>query len=543
MKKTIFFMLIIFLMSITLYAAEYKKETSITALKPQLSLGELELINLILTGDSPSANIEGLAGSSETTIFDGRNHNIDGEVITGGNTAIGCNISQDNLNISDVTLEGVNGTIIDNVSYTLNMNALAPFLRKNANTIITEATTLQNTTLGSSENYHILYVNNVKLTLSTDFTGYGILYIEDRDHSPEEYILEMINNAKWYGVILIYQPESNKLSKIFLNGSEGEGQTGIANFSMLGINYLTFGNNAEFDSGNVGVSASGGSMVIGNNHEFEGSLFGSTIVMGNNNEVAGDVTYNTFVYGSNLDLDGSKITPLSPSFLTLPTFPSFSSGTQNISRNNNVTYTLLAGSYNNLSFGNNCTLIFSGGDYYINKITMGNNCAIKYSDISTVHITKKVDMGSNPQIIPYDGSVSADDCIFYIKGSYSSDTYVFEMGSNAITECNVYAPNTYSNIKIGNNANCEGSIVGNKIIAGNNIDITLESAFSGDEGGEGEAEEVSICGSIILIGNQFYIPTEGTYTNNYYCEEVIENVNSGLESATDSLWMEWKEAE
>ena len=543
MKRTIYFVFVVLLTSITLYATEYKKESSITALKPQLSLEELELINLILTGSSPSANIEGLEGSSDTTIFSGKNHDLDGEVITGGNTAIGCSTDQGNLSISNVTLEGVNGTITDNVDYTLNMDILAPFLRKNADTTITEATTLQSTTVGSNEDYHILYVNDVRLTLSTDFTGYGILYIEDRDHSQAEYILEMINNAKWYGVILIYQSDSDKLSKIFLNGLEDADPTEVGSFSILGINHLTFGNNATFDNGDIGVSASGGSMVIGSNNEFEGSLFGDTIDIGNHNEVAGDITYNTLAYGTDLAVGGSKITPLPSSLITLPAFPSFSSGTQNISRSNNVTYTLAAGDYNNLSFGNNCTLIFSGGNYYINKITMGNNCTIKYSAASDIHITKKLDMDSNPQIIPYDSSVSADDCIFYIKGNYSSDEYVFDMGNNAVIKCNVYAPNTYSNIRMGNNAICEGSIIGNKIITGNGINISLESAFSSDEGEESESNKVSICGSIILIGNQFYIPTEGTNTNNYYCEEAIENVNADLESATNSLWMEWKEAE
>ncbi|MDP8252921.1 MAG: hypothetical protein P9X27_00770 [Candidatus Kaelpia aquatica] len=541
MKKAISFMFIIFLTSTVLYAAEYKKESSATAFKPQLSLEELELINLILIGESPSADIEGSEGLSDTAIFSGNNHDIDGEVITGGNTAIGCNIGQGSLNISDVTLEGVNGTVTENVSYTLNMNILAPFLRKNADTTITEASTLQNTTVGSAADYQILYVNDVNITLARDFIGYGILYIEDSNHNQEEYILEMTDNAKWHGVILIYQLESNKLSKISLNGAGGGGGTGIGAFSMLGITYLGLGNNAEFDSGNVGVSDSGGNLVMHNNNDFEGSLFGDTITAQNNNEVDGDITYNTFTYGVHFDIGGDQITPLSFPFITLPAFPSFSPGTQNISRNNNVTYTLAPGSYNNITFKNNCTLILSGGDYYINQLTMDNNCTIKYSAASTIHITKKINMGSNPKIIPYDSSVSADDCIFYIEGDYSSNTNVFQMGVNAIIKCNVYAPNIYSSIDIGTNAECRGSIIGNRITIDNNIDAVLESAFSGE--GEGEAEEVSICGSIILIGNQFHIPAEGSYTNNYYCEEAIESANSALDSAVNSLWMEWKESE
>ena len=563
MKLTSIGLVVILLCSFCLIsdATDYKKEAYTTASKPQLPLDELDLINFILAGTNLGAEIKGAKDSSDTILFSGKNHDTNGNIIPGGKYAIGCNIGQGSLNISNVTLEGTNGTIEDNVSYTLSMNTLTPFLRKNADTTITEDTILQNTTLGSSSNYKIVYVNNSKLTLSTGFTGYGILYIEDKDHNENEYILEMLNNAVWYGVIIVNQTGEDKKSKIFLNGTSEE-STDVGDFSILGINYLTFGSNAHVNSGNIGVSSKTGSIVIGNNNRFNDSLFANTIVIGNNCKIDGDVHYNTFIYGHNLNLKGEKKTPLSFPYLNLPEFPVFDIGSQSISRNNNVTYTLNPGSYKNLTFKNNCTLILTGGEYNINKLTMGNNCKIKYMSASTVRIKKKLKIGNNSQIIPHThhggiispfmliapppvsphggGGADADDCIFYIQGDYNKNTDVFKAGSNAVLYCNVYAPNTYSVIKLGNNANCKGSFIGNNIIAGNNITAVLKSAFSGNGVGS-EAQKVKIYGSLILRGNKFYIPTEGANISCYYCRKVLENVNSELESRPYNIWFNWKE--
>jgi hypothetical protein len=565
-NKIIYFIAAILLMPLSLSATtEYRKRTSIRALKPQFHLDELELINIILRGSSPGASIEGLENSSELTVFDGRNYDLEGNPATGGRAAIGSNLGEENISSNNVTLESSGGTVVANIDYALDINLLAPFLRKNADIVIDEATVLENTTIGSSQDYKIVYVDDARLTLSADFRGYGILYIEDKNHNQEDHILDMLDNAKWHGVVLVYQPSGDKISKLFLNGSEIESFANISDFSMLGVNSLTLGDNTNFSSGDVGVSASAASMVIGNNSGFSGSLFGNTIALGNNNTIDEDVKYNTFSYGHNLSIGGDMITPLSSSYVTLPVFPVFSSGTQNISRGHNITYTLAAGSYNNLSFGNNCTLILSGGDYYINQITMGNNSSIKYSAPSNIHITKKVVIGNNSEIIPdtlpspprpaapspfgdmdsspESGSISADDCIFYIKGDYASETDVFKMGNNSDIECNIYAPNIYSTINLDNAAECRGSIIGYNITAGNNISVSLESAFSGDESSSSEIRNASIYGSIILIGNQFQIPNQGTNTANYYCEEAIEEVNSILESATNNLWMEWRQSE
>ena len=523
-------------------ATDYKKEASTAASKPQLYLDELDLINLILTGTDPGAEIQGLEDSSDTILFSGKNHNTNGSIITGGKYAIGCNIGQCSLDISNVTLEGTNGTIEDNVDYTLNISTMAPFLRKNADTTITEDTLMENTTLGSSSDYQIVYVNNSKLTLSTGFTGYGVLYIEDKNHNEDDYILEMLSNAIWYGVIIINQTGEDKKSKIFLNGTADEEVINVGDFAILAIDSITIGNNLNLNDGNIGVSSQSGSMTVGNNNNFSGSLLANTIVLGNNNNVGGNVYHNVFVHGQHLTIGGGEVTPLTFPVLTLPEFPVFSIGTQNISRDNNVTYTLNPGSYKNISFGNNCTLNLTGGEYNINNITMGNNCQIRYQASTTLNIKQKVVTGNDLILSSSSPGLDASDCVFYVEGSgLSSSTNVFSLGNNPTIYCNVYAPN--SNITIGNNINFKGALIAKTIVIGNNAfaSIELQSAFGGGNGGA--AQNVEIYGSLILRGNEFYIPAEGANINGYYCREVLEKVNTELESRPYNIWFDWKETE
>ncbi|MDP8234102.1 MAG: hypothetical protein P9M06_04815 [Candidatus Saelkia tenebricola] len=527
---------------LSLEATDYKKEASTSASKPQLPIDELNLINLILTGSNPSADLQGSEDVSGTTLFSGENHDTDGNVITGGKYTIGLNLGEDYIDVNDVTLEGTSGTIEDNVSYTFNISTLAPFLRKNADTTIIEDTEYTNTTLGDTDDYRIIYINNSKLTLSTDFTGYGIIYIEDKDHADEEYILEMLNNATWYGAIIVHQSENEKASKVFLNGTASDEEVGIGDFAIIAIDSMTIGNNLNLTDGSIGVSSQLGSIIVGNNNSFSESLLANTIVLGNHGTIGENIYHNIFIHGNHLNLSGEEITPLTFPVFTLPAFPSFTQGSTSITRNNNTTYTLNAGDYNNIAFGNNCTLYLAGGEYNINKITMGNDCEIRYQAAAALNIKQKVVMGNNAVIINDSSGPDASDCVFYIEGSgLSSSTNVFSLGNCATVYANAYVPN--SNITIENNINFKGSLIAKTILIGNNAVASIEviSAFGEDD--NDEAQNAEIYGSLLFIGNEFHIPTEGAYVNSYYCQEALENVNDELKSRPYNIWFEWKEVE
>lgn len=511
----------------------FKKKTKTIGFKPNLNIEELTAINVILEGEDSYVEIVGEEGAPNTVLLSGKDREINGAIKGKGLQAIRVNTSKGKIKIENVTLEGSPEPIGSNFTFTFNPNILAHFLRKNADIKIKQETILKNQTLGGPDDYKIVYVEGAKLTLGDNFTGYGILYIKDRVGSGEP-ILQMLGNAKWYGLIIIGQEGGE--THIFLKG--GEPELRIEDFVLLGIENIIIGNNLKVKSGDVGVNLTSGSMVIGNNSEFEASLFADTIILGNNCEVEGNIYYNNLLHGRHFYLEGEEFSPLSLPLLKLPPFPNFSSGTHKIIKGHNEIFYLDPGAYDRISFGNNCTLYLKGGEYRIRKLIMGNNCKIKYLSPSKVMVKNKVVLGNNPRIEPGKEDLDADDCIFYVEGKWDllSHTGVFAVGNNAKIYCNIYAP--YSTIVVGNNAEYEGALIAKRILTGNNAStsLSLKSAF------HSPTHDVKIYGGMILIGNKFYIPSGGSNAKISYCREAIEKAYKEMLSRPFN-WRDWKEIE
>jgi predicted acyltransferase (DUF342 family) len=514
------------------FAQGYKKKTQAQATKPSINLEELGAINFLLENNG-SVEVKGIENQSQNTIISGKNHTLDGFITAGGKPALRLNVSESIPEVQYVTLEGVGSPIEGNINYSLNTSLLFSFLRDNADYTIEENTTWENQTIGSENDYKIVYVKNAQLTLGNNFTGYGILYIEDGSDSDQP-ALQMIGNARWNGLIILNQTNTQKTSKIYLNGSAP--QIKLEDFILLGIENVIIGNNLQVASGNVGVTSQNGSIAVGNNADFSGSLLANTIILGNNCKVGGDIHYNNFLHGHHFNLGGTAITPLSFPFLELPSFPSFDAGTQKIIKGNNQTFYLEPGSYDKISFGNNCTLYLNGGEYRIKKLIMGNNCKIKYLASSTLMIKNRIIMGNNPRVEPGVEGLDADKCIFYIEGHGCPLLNVFVVGNNPKLYCNVYAPN--STIIVGNNAQYRGAFIAKRILTGNNASaqLSLKSAFSS------ASQEVKIYGSMLFVGKNIQIPSQGSHAKVYYCEEALQNVLEEINSRPYN-WQRWREIE
>ncbi len=536
MKKTLFALFSISIFLFTSTTEAFEKESQIQLAKPTLDIEELGLSNFLLNSAESTVTIEGATGNSSTTIFSGNNHNADGSPASGGKPALRLSVADENCNIQDITLEGTPTVTEGNYDYTINTDLLFPFLRKNADIEITTDTVYENTVIGSENDYQIVYVNNAKLTLSENFTGYGIIYVEDEDFSENNPLIEMLVNAKWYGLIIVNQTNDDKTSRLFFNGTPTS--SGAGDYVFLASNNITIGTNLEITSGNIGVTAEGGSLIIGDNAELADSLTADNISIGNNAQIGGDITYNNLSHGNNFELDGDEITPLSFPYLTLPDFPSFSAGSENINKGNNQTYYLDSGSYGNISFGNNGILYLNGGEYYINNLTMGNNSYIRYLAPSTVMVKQKITAGNNTVVETQTPGLDGSDCIFYIQGyGYSAATNVFSLGNNPQLRCNIYAPN--STVNINENLIFKGAIIAKNITTDNNCiaEIELESAFPSSS-----ASYVQVYGSLIFVGDEFYLPNEGKNVKLYYCEEAIENAIDEI-STRPAIIQKWKESE
>ena len=533
MNRVIKVGIIILLLGYTFsYAQGYKKKTQAQAAKPSISLEELGAINFILE-ENGEVEVKGVENQSQNTIISGKNHTLQGAVIEGGKPALRLNLDENLPEVQYVTLEGICSPIEGNINYTLDTSLLFSFIRDNADYTIQEDTTWENQTIGASDDYKIVYVKDAHLTLGNNFIGYGILYIEDGLES-EQPALQMTGNARWNGLIIFNQTNTARSSKIYLNGSGGE--INLEDFILVGIDNIIIGNNLTVNSGNLGVTSQNGSIAVGNNASFAGSLFANTIILGNNCKVEQDIHYNYFFHGRHFNLGGTAITPLSFPFLELPAFPSFDAGVQKIIKGNNQTFYLEPGSYGKIRFGNNCTLYLKGGEYRIKKLIMGNNCKIKYQGPSTLMIKNRIIMGNNPRIEPDLENLDADKCIFYIQGQGCPLLNVFVVGNNPKLYCNVYAPN--STIIVGNNAQYRGAFIAKNILTGNNASaqLSLKSAFSSP------VQEVKIYGSILFIGKSIQIPNQGSHAKIYYCEQALQNVLDEINSRPYN-WQKWREIE
>jgi hypothetical protein len=517
--------------------ASYKKVTQEIGFKFQLDIEELATLNFLLTDSNSAAEVSGEPGKSEYTIFSGKNFTIDGVEVSGGKSAIKLNLSSSLLNTSHVTLEGASTEA--NFEYSLELEKLATIIKKNANITLSGDTTYVNTSIGNKDSFQIVYLSNGELTLSNGFRGYGILYIEDSSLPESGPVLNMLGDARWYGLIIVNRTDNADL-KVYLKGAPA---INLEEFALLGIESIVVGNNLSVNDGSIGAYLDGGEIVIGDNAALAGSIIADSITLGNNANIAGDIYYNTqFTHGHSLIHSGDEISPAAIPFSGLPDFPVFEAGTEDIVIASDSTYTLTAGDYNNITIGNNSTLILSGGTYNINEISAGNSCTINYQNPVDINIKGKIELGNTPKIEPADSSVEADDCVFYIEGANYEEEEVFYYDDVFIAYnrprlyCNIYAPN--SSVKIGNYGQYRGAVIAKNITSGNNpsTSVEIKSAFISPP------TYIEVYGSIILSGDNIEIPNLGSNSKVCFSSEALTKVNELLESLPLS-WGKWREIE
>jgi len=157
--------------------------------------------------------------------------------------------------------------------------------------------------------------------------------------------------------------------------------------------------------------------------------------------------------------------------ITLPPFPSFTPGSDDINVRRKKIYTLDEGDYGDITIGRRGKLIFTGGIYNINTLTTRNNVELVFLDRSEVHINNRLIIGKNCKVGPDIGSsVSASDIILYIKGA---DTV--NIGRGGILNANIYAPN--GTILLRRNVEATGSFIGKIVNIRSGVQLELDSAF------------------------------------------------------------------
>ncbi len=266
---------------------------------------------------------------------------------------------------------------------------------------------------------------------------------------------------------------------------------GISTYSVFAAHGVWLEQNSEILSGNIGVNEisqppfmdSGVELSVGISTE---TPAGYTI-KANRIKVKQNATVNADVYYNEIDnngtITGTLNTPLElPLFTTLPEFHTSTPGIENIVVPQNGEYTLTPGAYNEIQVKKNGRLIFTGGEYHINKLTAGDDNQILFQSESEVRIKDKFDSGQGSYIGPEDTTiVSADEIVFYVEGingnngNLGATPKAAKIGISNKVKANFYVPN--GTLWLRQNSEVEGAFIGKDVDVGIGVKVKLSSAF------------------------------------------------------------------
>jgi hypothetical protein len=210
---------------------------------------------------------------------------------------------------------------------------------------------------------------------------------------------------------------------------------------------------------------------------------GDSIAIGSGTTVASDVFYNSLSNSGSITGQQTASLPL-PVFSALPAFLTATPGTADVSVGLNGTLTLAPGSYRDLIVGKKGTVIFSGGTYHFRSISTDAQAKLFFSAASTVRVQQRVSIKATSTVGPNTGAtVTAADIVFYVAGingaggGINQTPRAVEIGIDNNLSANLYAPN--GTIWLGDRTQARGSFFAKDVQAGPNVQVTLQSAWSG----------------------------------------------------------------
>ncbi|MBN1586769.1 MAG: hypothetical protein JW937_04995 [Candidatus Omnitrophica bacterium] len=530
----------------TAFSAEEKK-VSVTGIKPAVgtvsaSLGALSLLGR--AGETTYAlTVAGSASAASELVVEGENHDASGN-LTGAGDRPGLVTDEvvGSLSTSNAVVSGDPSALLGGEDLSaVDPAEMVAYFKYAADLTITADTAYDETNnIGGAADYQIVYVQDAQLTLEGDFEGYGVLVIDDQNPaSSRDPRLVMLNNAKWVGLVLVNQADgagsADDVTRVKMMGTAASTGFDVGDFVLLGIDSIAMHNHQDVASGDVGVVNAGGTFTADAHGVWGGSIMADNLSLGHHCTVAGDLHYNTGSVDHHSSIGGATYTTLSTPLLTLPTFPSFSAGVADVSLGNNATHTLAAGSYKDITFGSNGVLYLSGGDYYIEDLSMGVWGEVYFQAPTTLHVAGDINIDNGFTLQADAGSgLSAKDCMLYVAGDFDVDR------NHVVIYANLYMPNGsftgHNHIELG------GAFIARSIEFHNhfNVPASLDSGF-GSAGG-GSAERPQILGAVLMAGSQFHIPNGETYADILYSSEVLTAVDSEL-AARPFKWVDWREDE
>ena len=204
-------------------------------------------------------------------------------------------------------------------------------------------------------------------------------------------------------------------------------------------------------------------------------ILGDTVLIKPSTTVL-DVEYNDLKNSGTIL--GTEQTPATLP-IELPPYPAFTTDLEDpdVLLAKNETITLDPGAYGTLTVSEDGIVIFTGGTYTFQSINAGIQTKLLFAGPSTVMVEDHLIVDEKSEIGPMDeNEVGAADIVFYVSGSDRGSTKACKIGKRSVIQANIYAPN--GTLWIQEFVVATGAYIGNKVLIGVNVELSLESAFT-----------------------------------------------------------------
>lgn len=395
----------------------------------------------------PALNTSG-ADAFTYTISDGQ----------GGTATAAVTVSVSPVNDAPLAVPD-NGATRENVSISISVLANDTDVEGNSLTLVS-ATTPANGSTSAQPNGTVIYTPQPNFTGTNTFT---YTMSDGQGGSSVGQVTVLVGEALERVAVLATNSVALRTGSDVLSGDVIVNQAGAGPFL----------NGAELSLG--------GTVTTPANYDVEGDSL--TVAAGA--VVSSDARYNQLT--NNGTISGIQTSPLPlPVFSALPPFLTATPGTTNVNVAMNGTLTLAAGNYQDLVVGKKGTVTFTGGIYHFRTITVDREAKLYFSAASEVRVQQKINTKVLTTIGPAVGAtIDASSILIYVAGvngttgALAATPKAVEIGGDNTLKANLYAPN--GTIWLQDSTQATGAFLGKDIDVGVNVQVTLDSAFSGGQ--------------------------------------------------------------
>ncbi|MCX6020799.1 MAG: hypothetical protein NTZ05_03540, partial [Chloroflexi bacterium] len=189
-------------------------------------------------------------------------------------------------------------------------------------------------------------------------------------------------------------------------------------------------------------------------------------------------------------IQGTQTSPLTTPVLALPTVPTVTPGTQDITVKKNQTVTLAAGAYRTITVEKGGTLKLTGGLYQVQSVDIRGDADVLFRAASELRVKNELDtdqktyFGPDPAV---PGLRAKDIKVIATGGDDRGRRHddddndpelgptVVQFGHHNTVKVNVYAPN--GTVWVKHDSDATGAFIGQKVRIGHDATLALDSGF------------------------------------------------------------------